>query len=44
MVEVISELTGVEYAYEIPDVLWDKIVPLLPPLKRKNIKREINMC
>jgi putative transposase len=32
---VISKLTGVEYAYEIPDVLWDKIVPLLPPSKRK---------
>jgi hypothetical protein len=28
-------LTGVESAYEIPDVLWDKIVLLLPPPKRK---------
>jgi putative transposase len=35
---VISKLTGVESAYEIPDVLWDKIVPLLPPQKRKKKK------
>ena len=32
---MISKLTGVESAYEIPDVLWDKIAPLLPPPKRK---------
>ncbi|MGC2575764.1 MAG: hypothetical protein WA364_30025 [Candidatus Nitrosopolaris sp.] len=32
---VISELTGVEFAYEIPDVLWDRIVSLLPLLKKK---------
>jgi len=36
---VISKLTGVESAYEIPDVLWDKIVPLLPPHKRKKKKK-----
>jgi transposase len=36
---VISEITGVDSLYEIPDVLWDKIVPLLPPpLKRKKKK------
>ena len=35
---MISKLTGVESAYEIPDVLWDKIVPLLPPQKRKKKK------
>jgi transposase len=35
---LISKLTGVESAYEIPDVLWDKIVPLLPPQKRKKKK------
>jgi putative transposase len=35
---VISKLTGVGSAYEIPDVLWDKIVPLLPPQKRKKKK------
>jgi putative transposase len=35
---VISKLNGVESAYEIPDVLWDKIVPLLPPQKRKKKK------
>ena len=35
---VISKLTGVESAYEMPDVLWDKIVPLLPPPKRKKKK------
>jgi hypothetical protein len=32
---VISELTGVESAYEIPDVLWDRITPLLPLRKKK---------
>jgi putative transposase len=32
---VISELTGVESAYEIPDVLWDRISSLLPSRKRK---------
>jgi len=32
---VISELTGVESAYEIPDVLWDMISSLLPLGKRK---------
>jgi putative transposase len=32
---VISKLTGVGSAYEIPDVLWDRIVPLLPSQKRK---------
>ena len=35
---MISKLTGVESAYEIPDVLWDKIVLLLPPPKRKKKK------
>ena len=32
---MISELTGVESAYEIPDVLWDRITPLLPLRKKK---------
>jgi putative transposase len=32
---VISKLTGVESAYEIPDVLWERIVPLLLPRKKK---------
>ncbi|MGC2684668.1 MAG: transposase, partial [Candidatus Nitrosopolaris sp.] len=32
---VVSKLTGVGSAYEIPDVLWDRIVPLLPSHKRK---------
>ena len=32
---MISELTGVESAYEMPDVLWDRIVSLLPLGKRK---------
>jgi len=35
---VISEITGVDSLYEIPDVLWDRIVTLLPPLKRKKKK------
>ena len=36
---VISELTGVESAYEIPDVLWDRITPLLPLRKKKKAGR-----
>jgi len=32
---VISELTGVESAYEIPDVLWDRITSLLPLREKK---------
>jgi putative transposase len=36
---VISELTGVESAYEIPDVIWDRIVSLLPSHKRKKAGR-----
>ncbi|MGA8081661.1 MAG: transposase, partial [Candidatus Nitrosopolaris sp.] len=32
---VVSKLTGVGSAYEIPDVLWYRIVPLLPSHKRK---------
>ena len=32
---MISELTGVESTYEIPDVLWDRIAPLLPLRKKK---------
>ena len=32
---MISELTGVESAYEIPDVLWDRITQLLPLRKKK---------
>ena len=32
---MISELTGVESAYEISDVLWDRITPLLPLRKKK---------
>ena len=32
---MISELTGVESTYEIPDVLWDRITQLLPLRKKK---------
>jgi transposase len=32
---LISTLTGVESAYEIPDVLWERIVSLLPPRPTK---------
>jgi putative transposase len=35
MMVVNSELTGVESAYEIPDVLSDRISSLLPLRKRK---------
>ena len=38
---MISELTCVESAYEIPDVLWDRIVSLLPLLKRKKKLRHL---
>ena len=36
---MISKLTGVEFAYEIPDVLWDRITPLLPLRKKKKAGR-----
>jgi transposase len=32
---MISEITGVDLLYEIPDVLWIGIVPLLPPSRKK---------
>ena len=32
---MISELTGVESAYQITDVSWDRITLLLPSRKRK---------
>jgi hypothetical protein len=34
---LISKLTGVESAYETPDVLWERIVPSLPPPKRRRL-------
>lgn len=33
--DLISEITGVDCLYEVPDVLWERIVPLLPPPKKK---------
>ena len=33
--ELISEITGVDCLYEIPDILWDRIVPLLPTVSHK---------
>ena len=36
---MISEITGVNSLYEIPDVLWDKIVPLLPSPTTKKKKK-----
>src|ERR671937_3010362 len=36
---LISKLIGVESAYVIPDVLWQRIVRLLPPLPLKKKKR-----
>jgi transposase len=35
---VISEITGVDSLYEVPDVLWNRITPLLPPRNRKRKK------
>jgi len=35
MIIVISKVTGVESEYEIPDVLWERIMPLLPSHYRK---------
>jgi putative transposase len=32
---LISEITGVDCLYEIPDEIWERIVPLLPPPKKK---------
>jgi transposase len=36
---VISEITGVDYLYEIPDLLWNRIIPLLRPLRKKKKKK-----
>lgn len=36
---MISEITGVYCLYEVPDVLWERIVPLLPPPKKKKAGR-----
>jgi putative transposase len=35
---MISEITGVDSLYEVPDVLWDRITPLLPPGNRNKKK------
>ena len=35
MIVVISEITSVDSLYEIPDVIWNRIIPLLPPPKKK---------
>ena len=35
MIVVISKTTGVDSLYEIPDVIWNRIIPLLPPPKKK---------
>ena len=35
---MISEITGVDSLYEVPDVLWNRITPLLPPRNRKRKK------
>ena len=36
---MISEITGVDSLYEVPDVLWDRITPLLPSRNRKRKKK-----
>ena len=35
---MISEITGVDSLYEVPDVLWNRITPLLPSRNRKRKK------
>lgn len=35
---MISEITGVDSLYEVPDVSWNRITPLLPPRNRKRKK------
>jgi len=35
MVVVISQSTGIDSLYEIPDVSWNRIIPLLPSSKKK---------
>jgi len=37
--ELISEITGVDCLYEIPDILWYRIVPLLPTIPHKKKKK-----
>jgi transposase len=36
---LISETTGVDCLYEIPDILWDRIVHLLPTVQHKKKKK-----
>jgi hypothetical protein len=36
---VISEITGVDSLYEVPDVLWNRITPLLPHRNRNKKKK-----
>jgi putative transposase len=40
MIVVISEITGVDSLYEISDIIWNRIIPLLPtPKKKKKVGR-----
>ena len=39
--ELISEITGVDCSYEIPDILWYRIVPLLLTIPHKKKKKKV---
>jgi putative transposase len=36
---LISEVTGVDSSYCIPDVVWDRIIPLLQAIRRKKKRK-----
>ena len=35
---MISQITGVDASYSVPDVVWDRIIPLLQAIRRKKKK------
>jgi len=35
---LISQITGVDASYSVPDVVWDRIIPLLQAIRRKKKK------
>ena len=37
---MISEVTGVDFSYSIPDVIWNRIITLLPSLSIHRRKKK----
>jgi putative transposase len=36
---LISQITGVDASYSVPDVVWDRIIPLLQAIRRKKKRK-----